>query len=101
MKTSTATLAAVGACAAACAAAVIGPSIMAGAAIGGIGAALSGELGMAIVVMAGGGALWFALSRRKVAQAKACDCAPDAGCETGDTCDLPKPKALSLPGTGK
>lgn len=71
------------ACVAACAGASVLPMVLGGAALG----ALGGELGL-LAVLALGAGLWFWSRRRKAS----CECAPDGGCKTGETCDLPNAK---------
>ena len=76
-------------CAAACAGASMLPALLTGAAIGGGGALLSGETGLALAVMVASVVAWILLSRRQTAQGAACGCAKEAGCNTGNACDLP------------
>ncbi len=80
----------IAACAACCAPIIIAP--VAGLiAAGGAGLALAGQVGLGVLVLAGVGA-YVVLRRRQAAAQRAaasCNCAPDAGCNVGDVCELP------------
>ena len=73
------------ACVAACAGAGLLPLVIGGAATGGLLAGFGGEAGLlALFVLAlAGGYFW---NRRPRA---GCECAPDAGCHAGVSCDVP------------
>ena len=84
----------IAACAACCAPILIAP--VAGLiAAGGAGLALAGQVGLGVLVIAGVGG-YVVLRRRQAAAQKAaasCNCAPDAGCNVGDACELPVAEA--------
>lgn len=85
----------VAACAVCCAPLIV-PYILAGTA----GLALSGQVALAVVAAAAGGAVLYRRRRRVRASGAssaiaeggaACQCAPDAGCNTGESCAVPGP----------
>ena len=80
----------VAACAACCAPILIAP--VAGLiAAGGAGLALAGQVALGVLVIAEVGT-YVVLRRRQAAAQKAaasCNCAPTAGCNVGDGCELP------------
>lgn len=88
---------ALAACAACCAPLVapfVVPPVAAIVAAGGAGLTLAGQIGAGFVVVAG--AVAFVVLRRKPVvpapepvAASGCGCATDAGCNTGDACELP------------
>lgn len=87
-------LIAVGACAACCAPLIAAPVIALFAA-GGAALALVGQIALAAVVVAVAIAymLWRQSKRRAPASVSDCGCAPGAGCNTGDSCELPPQRA--------
>lgn len=101
---------AAGACAACCAP-LLAPLFLGSTVVGvgaaGIGAFGSIEAGM-IAFAVGLTGVWFFWRRRKSMRiadsTKTCGCLPNAGCNTGNACDAPQPKApdrpaISLPQT--
>lgn len=89
MKTGKTAMLTLAGCAAACAGIAVVPTLLAGAALGGV--LMSGEVGLALAVLAAGLGGWYFLSRRET-KAKSCACAPDGGCNSGTSCDLPSPQ---------
>ena len=82
------------ACAACCApllAPLFASSAFVGLGAAGVGYFESIESGM-IVLGLGLVAVWF--YRRRLRVAKACACAPDAGCNAGAACDVPPTKQI-------
>ena len=81
---------------AACCAPLIAPLFVGTAFVGagavGVGYFESIELGM-IVLALGLAGLWVYRRSQRAAKAK-CECAPDAGCNTGASCDLPDAKQI-------
>lgn len=81
----------------ACCAPLIAPFFVGTAFVGagaiGVGYFESIELGM-IVLALGLVGLWFYRRSQRAARAK-CSCAPDAGCNTGASCDVPQAKQIS------
>ena len=74
----------VGACAGACAAPMMLAQLVAGVTIAGAGAAFTGELGIAALILACGGVVYL-WQRRKAAKAQ-CACPADGGCNTRQSC---------------
>ncbi len=70
---------------------IAGPAIALVAA-GGAGLVLAGQIGLAALVLLGARGYLFVRQRRLAAtraMAGSCNCAPDAGCNVGDACELP------------
>jgi hypothetical protein len=78
-------------CAAACVGVAVVPALVAGAVGGGFWALVSGDTWLALGVMGLSGAVWVVLNMRqnRAKAPPACQCAPDAGCHTGPSCELP------------
>jgi FtsH-binding integral membrane protein len=91
MKTASTAMLTLAGCAAACAGIAVVPTLLAGAALGGV--LMSGEVGLALAVLAASLGGWFLLSRRETA--KSCQCAPDSGCNSGSSCELPEASGKS------
>ena len=91
---------AIAACAACCAPLIVplvAPWAVALFAGTGAGLALVGQTGLALAIVTGAGAFiwWRRVQRAKaeqVASEKSCGCAPGAGCNAGDACELPAAK---------
>lgn len=88
----------------ACCAPLIAAPVLGLIAAGGAGLALAGQIGLGALVLAGLGLYLVARRRRaaaSLAAATGCGCAPDAGCNTGDACELPatNPAALNAAAT--
>lgn len=84
-------------CLGACAASLGLGGVFVGMTAGGALAFLTGEVvQVALLATALTGAWYWYRRFRTIAEAKACDCAADAGCNTGPACDLPQP-GLILP----
>jgi FtsH-binding integral membrane protein len=88
MKTANTAMLTLAGCAAACAGIAVVPTLLAGAALGGV--LMSGEVGLALAVLVASLGGWYLLSRQKAA--KGCHCAPESGCNSGNSCDLPDGK---------
>lgn len=89
----------IAACAACCApliAPLIAPWVVGAIAASGAGLALVGQVGLALALLAGAGLYLWSRRRRQIALLAAhpskgsCGCAPDAGCNVGDACELPQ-----------
>lgn len=83
-------------CAGACVASLGLGGVFVGITAGGVAALLTGEvLAVALVAVALTGG-WYLFRRQRESKAQSCECSPDAGCHTGDACDVP-PSRLTLP----
>jgi hypothetical protein len=83
-------LLAVAGCAAACAGVAVVPALLGGAAAGSALAALSGEAGLAVLVVIAAGAAYLWPQRKERTD---CGCAPDTGCKAdGTVCTVPEVK---------
>lgn len=87
---------AIAACAACCAL-LIAPWVVGVVAASGAGLALVGQVGLALAILGGAGFYVWSRSRRTSlrqaalqAEGAGCGCAPDAGCNVGDACELPQ-----------
>lgn len=82
----------------ACCAPLIAPWVIGIIAAGGASLALIGQVGLALALVAGTAVYLWSRSRRRATTASSqnapqggCGCAPDAGCNVGDACELPSP----------
>lgn len=94
-KTAGAAGLAIAACAACCAPLIAGP-VIALIAAGGAGLILAGQICLVALVLVGAGSYLFIRQRRlkaRRAAAASCNCAPDAGCNVGDACELPSARS--------
>lgn len=82
----------------ACCAPLIAPPVIALFAAGGVTLSLLGQFGLAALFLAGGGAyIWYRHKRRKAQlRTKSCSCGPNAGCNAGESCELPIDKPESF-----